>query len=145
VAAVPCADQENTGQRGHGDQRRDCPHGAGVESSGHRPIPAQPSVGKPGRPPPGYVQIRESGAIEQNARCILGLYREEYALQSRIGVDGSVVRNTNESNAAYQKRATEFDANLKRSCGKGSIVDMWFDGPTTWSQDQRENERGQSW
>ncbi len=25
------------------------------------------------------------------------------------------------------------------------IVDMWFDGPTTWFRDQKEGERGQAW
>ncbi|EHH66966.1 DnaB-like helicase C-terminal domain-containing protein [Gluconobacter morbifer] len=36
--------------------------------------------------------IRESGAIEQDARCILGMHRAEYALQPRTGIDDNVAR-----------------------------------------------------
>lgn len=106
---------------------------------------------------PSLSDIRDSGAIEQDARCVMALYREEMALRLRIGEDGDVSRNNGESDAAYQKRSGEVLDRLRRVTGlaevivlknrggRTGIVGMQFDGPSTWFRGSDERQNSAAW
>lgn len=106
---------------------------------------------------PSLADIRDSGAIEQDARCVMAIYREEMALRTRVGPDGFLVRNHGETDSNFSKRSEEHDRALERSKGKGEvivlknrggqtgIVGMHFDGPSTWFRDISEDEKGAAW
>ncbi|MFT8444309.1 MAG: DnaB-like helicase C-terminal domain-containing protein [Acetobacter orientalis] len=106
---------------------------------------------------PTLSDIRESGAIEQDARCVIGIYREEMSIRLKMGADGRPVRNANETDAAYMKRANELTALLeevrgqaelivlKNRGGTTGIVPALYDGPGTWFRDASEGERSTAW
>lgn len=106
---------------------------------------------------PSLADIRDSGAIEQDARCVMALYREEMALRLRVGADGQVSRNSGESDAAYEKRAAEVTERLAKSAGtaevivlknrggRTGIVGMQFDGPSTWFRGDDERQSDPAW
>ncbi|ATJ90429.1 hypothetical protein HK16_09765 [Acetobacter senegalensis] len=106
---------------------------------------------------PTLSDIRESGAIEQDARCVIGIYREEMSIRLKMGPDGRPVRNSNETDAAYMKRADELTAMLQDVRGKAElivlknrggttgIVPALYDGPGTWFRDVTEGERSPAW
>ncbi|GBQ89026.1 replicative DNA helicase [Asaia krungthepensis] len=106
---------------------------------------------------PSLADIRDSGAIEQDARCVMALYREEMALRLRVGADGQVSRNSGESDAAYEKRAAEVTERLAKSAGtaevivlknrggRTGIVGMQFDGPSTWFRGDDERRSSAAW
>lgn len=106
---------------------------------------------------PSLSDIRDSGAIEQDARCVMALYREEMALRLRLGEDGEVSRNNGESDAAYQKRAAEVLERLRKVTGtaevivlknrggRTGIVEMQFDGPSTWFRGSDERQNSEAW
>ncbi|WP_336764376.1 DnaB-like helicase C-terminal domain-containing protein [Asaia sp. VD9] len=106
---------------------------------------------------PSLADIRDSGAIEQDARCVMALYREEMALRLRVGADGQVSRNSGESDAAYEKRSAEVTERLAKSAGtaevivlknrggRTGIVGMQFDGPSTWFRGDDERQNDPAW
>ncbi|WP_025841382.1 DnaB-like helicase C-terminal domain-containing protein [Asaia platycodi] len=106
---------------------------------------------------PFLADIRDSGAIEQDARGVMALYREEMALRLLVGADGQVSRNSGESDAAYEKRAAEMTERLAKSAGtaevivlknrggRTGIVGMQFDGPSTWFRGDDERQNSAAW
>jgi len=106
---------------------------------------------------PSLADIRDSGAIEQDARGVMALYREEMALRLLVGADGQVSRNSGESDAAYEKRAAEMTERLAKSAGtaevivlknrggRTGIVGMQFDGPSTWFRGDDERQNSAAW
>ncbi|GAJ29722.1 replicative DNA helicase [Acidomonas methanolica] len=105
---------------------------------------------------PTMSDIRESGAIEQDARAVIGVFREEAAIQTRMA-DGVPVRNFNESDSAYKTRSDETLRRLeevrgradlivmKNRSGRTGTIPMFFDGPSTWFRDEEEGQSSNAW
>ena len=91
---------------------------------------------------PTLPDLRSSGAIEQDLRAAIGVYREAYYM-----LQGKPQRKAGEGSASYHNRTLEWEANyndakskaeliiMKQSHGAEGVAHVQFDGPTTSFRD----------
>ncbi|GBQ32213.1 AAA family ATPase [Gluconacetobacter azotocaptans] len=105
---------------------------------------------------PRLDDLRDSGALEQNAATVIFLHREHYYL-SKIADDGEIPRRVNESRADWEARCARIVEMTRESKGKADIIigknrhgptgacRMQFDDNTTWFRDLGEDPRSPAW
>lgn len=80
---------------------------------------------------PQLSDLRESGAIEQDADVIMFLYREEYYLQKLMGVDENSEDNVKIKERLDRVRGLTELLISKNRKGATTTLSFTFDGPTT--------------
>ncbi|MBB2196576.1 helicase [Gluconacetobacter sp. 1c LMG 22058] len=105
---------------------------------------------------PALHDLRDSGALEQNAATVIFLHREHYYL-SKVAADGEIPRRVNESASDYDARCELHAAMTRESKGKATIVvaksrhgptgtcGLQFDDNSTWFRDVGEDPRSPAW
>ncbi|MFL5335127.1 MAG: replicative DNA helicase [Geminicoccaceae bacterium] len=66
---------------------------------------------------PGLADLRQSGAIEQDAEVVMFLYRPDYYTATKV-----VERRDNESAEAYAKRCQMHDDYIRETAGKAEVL-----------------------
>ena len=66
---------------------------------------------------PGLADLRQSGAIEQDAEAVMFLYRPDYYTATKV-----VERRDNESAEAYAKRCQVHDDYIRETAGKAEVL-----------------------
>ncbi|MCE2577529.1 hypothetical protein LDL36_03220 [Komagataeibacter sp. FNDCR1] len=105
---------------------------------------------------PELTDLRDSGALEQDAATVLFLHRDHYYLNKQLG-DGNIPRNDRETDEAYSNRCANLIQRTRDSKGKASVYvaknrhgatggcALQFQDMTTWFRDVDESEHGPAW
>lgn len=104
---------------------------------------------------PMMSDLRDSGALEQDADAILLLHREHYYLKKQL--DAGVTRKDKESYEDYTNRASELVQRVNQAEGRADVLipknrqgpegtcHLHFTNRTTWFRDTSEDVNGPAW
>lgn len=103
---------------------------------------------------PTSADLRDTGALEQDADVICLIHREHVYLKKQFA---SLAKRDRETTDQFNDRSIELEERLRKSEGRGVLLidknrhgptgpcQVWYDDATTWFRDAGEDPRAPAW